>query len=284
VDLQSFAIKIARSENLGSPPEIVNSVLKAISEEDTSGRVIERLIERDPAMTAKVLRAANSAYYGCNNVPTVGRAISVLGLTTVRSMILSVAYGQMMTSRGQAKSFDKNACWRHSLAVATAARIIGKMRMPMKSEELYAAGILHDVGMLVLDRFAPEQLDESIRLAFDANTNLHEAERRVLGFDHAAVGALLAEKWSLPPIITDAVQYHSEPLMSTDQLQTTCIVATSDQLADQFGFANNAPGGLQTSDPEVEATVDLPLEQLVIVGQVMVNEVTQAQRAFRMAA
>ncbi len=284
VELQSLAIKIARSENLALPPEVVKEVLKAIGSDDASGRAIEKLIERDSAITAKVLRAANSAYYGCTNIPTVGRAISVLGLNTVRSLIVSISFGQMMSGRGHAKSFDKMACWRHSLAVATAARIIGKMKMPMKAEELYAAGILHDVGLLVLDRFCPEELDAAIRTSFDKHITLHEAETRVFGFDHAAVGALLAEKWSLPPVISEAVQFHADPLGSTEQVLPTCIVTTADQLADQFGFANNSPSGLYSVPPLVEQEVGLPLEQLVIVGQVMVNEVMQAQRSFNMAA
>jgi len=284
VELQSLAIKIARSENLASPPEVVKSVLKAIGEDDASGRAIEKLIERDSALTAKVLRAANSAYYGCTNIPTVGRAISVLGLNTVRSLIVSIAFGQMMASRTLAKNFDKLACWKHSLAVATAARIIGKMKMPMKAEELYAAGMLHDVGLLVLDRFCPNELDAAIKLAFEKEITLHDAENRILGFDHSAVGTLLAEKWSLPPVISDAIQYQFDPMMSANQFETTCIIATSEVLADQFGFSNNSPAGLLTNDPLVEDSVGLPLEQLVIVGQVMVNEVAQAQRSFHMAA
>lgn len=284
MELQSLAIKIARSENLASPPEVVKSVLKAIGDDDASGREIEKLIERDSALTGKVLRAANSAYYGCTNIPTVGRAISVLGLNTVRSLIVSIAFGQVMASRSHSKSFDKVGCWKHSLAVATAARIIGKMKMPLKAEELYAAGILHDVGLLVLDRFCPDELDMAIKSAFERQTTLHEAERRVFGFDHTAVGSLLAEKWSLPPVIFDAIQYQFEPSSSPEQFETTCVIAVADQLADQFGFANNSPAGLASNDSLVEEAIGLPVEQLVIVGQVMVNEVNQAQQAFQMAA
>lgn len=284
VELQSLAIKIARSENLASPPEVVKSVLKAINEEDASGRAIEKMIERDSALTGKVLRAANSAYYGCTNIPTVGRAISVLGLNTIRSLIVSISFGQMMSVNGNSKNFDKVGCWRHSLAVATAARIIGKMKMPMKAEELYAAGILHDVGLLVLDRFCPEELDMAIRMSFADKVPLHDAEVKVFGFDHSAVGGLLAEKWSLPKLIADAIQYQLQPLDSADHFDTTCIIHTCDVLADQLGFANNSPAGLVTNDPMVEESIGLPLEQLVVVGQVMVNEVNQAQRSFQMAA
>jgi HD-like signal output (HDOD) protein len=281
VELNSLAIKVARSENLPVLPEIISSVLKLADDPNASGRAMEKLIERDPAITAKILRVANSSYYGMVKVPTIGRALGVLGMNTIRSLVIGVAYQQVVAGRAEAMHFNKLSFWRHSLAVATGARIIGKMKMPLESEELYGAGMLHDVGMLVMDRFCPDELDQAIRTAQDENCPLHLAEKQVCGFDHSDAGGLLAEKWGLPDVMSSAILYHHNVLADQEHFETTCIVAAANTLAHQCGLINNNPSGTYELDPVVEAGLNLPTEQLAIIGKVMYEEVMKAQSAFQ---
>jgi HD-like signal output (HDOD) protein len=282
VELESLAIKVARSENLPVLPQIVSSVLKTADDPNASGRTLEHLIESDPAIAAKILRAANSPFYGANKVPTIGRAVSVLGFNAIRSLVVGVVFQQMVSGRPQAANFNKLSFWRHSLAVAVGCRILAKMVLPLKSEEIYVAGMLHDVGMLVLDRFCATEFDEAIRLAKEKDIPLFEAEQRVYGFDHSAVGDLLAEKWGLPLFMRSAIRYHHDiENESPDHYHTTCIVAEAETLAHQFGFNNNSPAGKYEINPAVEEELQLPTEQLAIVGKVMYDEVMRAQAAFQ---
>src|SRR5262249_24324776 len=154
---------ISRSENLPVLPQIVSQVLKLADDVEASPKDMERIIERDPAITAKLLRVANSSYYGLHQVSSTGRAISMLGMNAVRSLVVGVAYQQIIAGRTQASHFNKLEYWRHSLGVATAARILAKLKAPMLSEEMYVAGMMHDVGLLVLDRFQPMELDKAVR-------------------------------------------------------------------------------------------------------------------------
>ncbi len=242
---------------------------------------MEKVIERDPAITAKVLRVANSAYYGSQNVSTVGRAIAFLGMNAIRSLVVGVAFQQMVSGRQQSQRFVKVEYWRHCLAAATAGRILGRIRLPSKAEELYCAGMMHDVGMLVLERFMPSDFDIVLEMAATKLIPLHEAETEVLGFNHAEVGALLARKWNLAPLVHNALRYHHEPVMDGDYYETTCYISAANVLAHQCGFTNNQfVGGLEV-DAEVAQAIGLPTEQFGAIRDVMVGEVLKAQDAFQ---
>ncbi|MBC8065896.1 MAG: HDOD domain-containing protein, partial [Chlorobia bacterium] len=137
VNLQSLEIKIARSENLPVLPQIVSQIMKLADDPDASPKEMEQIIERDPAVTAKILRVANSSYYGVNNIPSIARAISMLGMNTIRSLIIGVAYQQIISGRTFASHFNKLEFWRHSLGVGTGSRILSKIKIPLSAEELY---------------------------------------------------------------------------------------------------------------------------------------------------
>ncbi len=281
VDLKSLEIKISRSENLPVLPQIVSHVLKLADDPEASPKAMERVIESDPAVTAKILRVANSSYYGLNQVPSIGRAISILGMNTVRSLVVGVAFQQIISGRAAASHFNKLEYWRHSLAVGTASRILGKLRMPLKSEELYVAGMLHDVGLLAMDRFHPLELDKAVMFATEENMKLHESEQLLCGFDHSQLGAILAEQWGLTQLIIDAIRYHHDPISDEDNQATTAVVALANQLAHQCGFTNNVPSQDPQVDESIVELVGLPMEQLEVIKNVMVQEISRAEDAFQ---
>lgn len=281
MDVHELEIKIARSENLPVLPQIVSTVLKMADDPNSSPKVMERIIERDPAITAKILRVANSAYYGLNQVPSIGRAISILGLNTIRSLVIGVAYQQIISGKIQSARFSKLEFWQHSLAVAIGARILAKLKLPLKAEELYCAGMMHDVGLLVMDRFCPIELDASLQLAADRELELQVAERQILQFDHAEVGGLLAERWGLSPLMIGAIanQYR----MSEDDpfFQATCFVSAANTLAHQCGYLNNAPSSSKEFHEGAAKAIGLPEPQLEVIRTVMMQEVQKAEEAFQ---
>lgn len=281
VELESLAIKVARSENLPVLPQVATAVLKLADDPNASARNLEKLIERDPALAAKTLRVANSSYYGLSNVSTIARAISILGLNTIRSLVISVSYQQMISGRVSAKNFDKVAFWSHSLAVATAGRILGKMQKPEKAEELYIAGMMHDVGWLVLDRFYPGELEEAIRISHTERIPMHESEMRLLGFHHGSVGGLLAEKWGLPASLRHAIAYHHNVAEDTEHGEMTSIISMADYLAHSCGLGACTPSESVQIDLVTQEMLNLPDQQLKVVGEVMLQEVQRAQAAFQ---
>lgn len=281
MDLRSLEIKVSRSENLPVLPQIASSVIRLADDPDSSSRDMEKMIERDSAIAAKVLRVANSSYYGLSQVASISRAISILGINSVRSLVVGIAYQQIIGSRQLSLRFSKLDFWRHSVAVATAAKILGKLKAPAISEELYTAALMHDVGLLVMDRFATSELDQAIECALEKGIRLHEAEQLLFEFDHAQVGALLADKWGLSPKMTSAIRYHHAPLEDTENLDFTPFIAAADTLAYQCGYISTYGPSEREIEPEVLELIGIPAEQLDPIRNVITIEVEKAQEALQ---
>lgn len=285
VDLVSIGIKLARSENLPVLPQVVAQVLRVADDPNGSAKALERLMERDPAVTAKILKVANSSYYGHSQIPSVGRAISVLGVNVIRQLVIVVGFQQMTGGTGPAGKFDKIEYWKHSLAAATAARILGKLRAPMKSEELFSAGMMHDIGFLVMERFLAPEFEMIAKRATDEQRPFEYIMRDELGFDQAELGAILAERWNLTSIIQHAIRYHLEPMEDPDHSQTSAIVSAAHTLAEQCGFM---PIQQRFYTPEfnylAQSIIDMPDDQLEVIRNVMIQEVNRAQDLFQLNA
>lgn len=279
MELQDLAVKIARSDNLPVLSQVASSVMRMADDPNASPKNLAKVIEQDPAISAKVLRVANSAYYGASNIASIGMALNMLGLNTVRALVVGIAYQQMISGKPQCKSFSKLAFWEHSLAVAVAARILAKMRMPSESEELYLAGLIHDVGMLVLERFAPEEYSRTIDLAHAEGISMQDAEQRVLGFGHDEVGGLLAEKWSMAPSMIAAVRYHHQPELDLVYGEKTRLIAFAEALAHHAGYSNNSPA--HAEDTTALTELGMAGEQTEIIRNVIQAEVAKAQEAFQ---
>ncbi|HWA83059.1 MAG TPA: HDOD domain-containing protein [Fimbriimonadaceae bacterium] len=262
-------------------PQIASSVLRLADNPDSSAREMEKLIERDSAIAAKVLRVANSSYYGLNSVPSINRAIAILGMNTVRSLVVGIAYQQIIATKQHSKLFSKVDFWRHSIAVATAAKILGKLKMPARAEELYSAALMHDVGMLVLDRFAPSELDQAIEYASTESLRMHQAEQLLYDFDHAQIGGMLAERWGLAGSLRNAIRYHHAPWDDDEHMEFTGFVALADALANDCGFSNQGAEAKVDLDADLVKLVGIAEEQLDPIRAVIVSEVVKAQDALQ---
>lgn len=280
MDLASLGIRIERSENLPVLSQAASHILRLVDNPDVSSHQVEAAIQKDSAITAKILKVANSAFYGSEGVPTVGRAVSVIGMNTVQSLVVGITFQQMAANKMECTNFGKLEFWRHSLAVATAARIIGKLTMASKAEELYCAGMMHDIGLLVMDRFLPKEFETNLKLCEQTKVPLFQIENKTLGYDHCTVGGLLAEKWSLTKIIKHAIQFHHNPKLDGDYYETTCVISAADALAHQSGFTNSAPAVSYEVDHEVAEAIGLPIEQFGAIQDVVVSEVNKAQAAY----
>lgn len=286
MNLESVALKLARSENLPALSNIVRSVMKLADDPSASPRALEKVIEQDTGLTAKLLRVASSAYYGGIQVPSVGRAVSVLGINTVKSLVLTISMQSISNGETSLKSFDKVAFWQHSLASALAARILGKLLLPKSAEDMYSAALLHDIGLIVMERFLPVELEKALNLAQESKIFLHEAERETLGFDHTEVGGLLAEKWGLSEEIHHAIRYHHNVMEDPMNHETTHIVSASNTLAHQCGFSTFPlpPNYVPEFDFMVLSTVNIPEEQLEVIRIVLNQEVRRAQDTMMISA
>ncbi|PHV51689.1 histidine kinase [Janthinobacterium sp. BJB301] len=202
----SFEHIIRQIQELPSLPVVVLELLSSMDQDDTDVHVLAQKIELDQALAAKTLRIANSSFYGMQSkVTSIPQAVSVLGFHSIRTVVTACALtGSFAPVSG---GFDFQAFWRHSLATAIAARLLAP-HLRVNPETAFTAGLLHDLGTLVLvTRFPAEHaLVRSYRQAHDCQ--MADAELAVIGIDHAQVGSALAAYWKFPEAIQQAVADH----------------------------------------------------------------------------
>ncbi|MEW6754761.1 MAG: HDOD domain-containing protein [Candidatus Latescibacterota bacterium] len=193
-------------------PTVITQLIGLIDNPRTSSRDVSRLIATDQALTAKILKLANSAFYGFpREISTVNHAVVVLGFETVKSLGLSVSVLERFAGAGEDASFDRQRFWEHSIACGVGARLLaGKLRYRVQGEA-FAAGILHDIGKLVLSQYFPQEFAQIMRMVHEQDIYIGRAEEAVLGVTHTEIGAWLSEKWNLPRQLVDAIAFHHAP-------------------------------------------------------------------------
>lgn len=190
---------------LPSLPTVVIELLQTMSDEDVDIDRMAHGIGNDQALAARTLRVANSPFYGMQGrIDTIAEAITVLGFVNVRALVTTAG---LATAWPVAAAFDASMFWRHSLAVASCAQALA-VHAGMRTETLFLAGLLHDIGRLVLVATHPEIVDEIARRRAADDCLPIEAELSVLGFDHAGIGSELCRHWRIPESIADAVERH----------------------------------------------------------------------------
>jgi len=201
---------VRQLEDLPSLPAVVMELLTSIDQEDVDISVLAKKVSHDQALTAKTLRLANSSTYGLQvKVTTIQQAITFLGFQTTRNLITAAAVTGCF-AQGQCKGFDDKAFWRHSIAVAVCARVLAR-RLRFNQDYAFTAGLLHDIGRLVLVTIFPDGYAEAIAKSALEDSELFDAERAVLGVDHVAAGLVLAEHWKFSDTIRMAIAHHHDP-------------------------------------------------------------------------
>jgi HD-like signal output (HDOD) protein len=221
-------------------PAIVARALEILNQPNASAESAARLIGQDLALSAKVLRLANSAFYGIpRSIASVDQAIVILGFQTVRSLVMSASVLKIL-GKGGKSSLDRKMVWRHSVATALASRIVVRKvgrRLGLDIEAAFMASLLHKIGVLILD--GAEHAEYNMILeeaALEDAQPLPLLERKHLQIDHAALGGMLAEKWGLPEELRDPIAHHLSPATAPTQGELAAVVQLSSYLAESVGF------------------------------------------------
>ncbi len=194
---------------LPSLPEVVNYLTRLLGDERADIETLSLRIGSDPAIVARLLAAANSVGSGLSTrIFSARQAFLVLGVDRVVSIILASALAYRYETRGP--GFDARVLWRHSLGVATCARVLAE-RVGLDPELAFTCGLLHDIGQLLLFTASPVHYTEALELRRRGDVSLCAAEKAVFGYDHAAAGKALAIAWNLPIEIAEAIAGHHEP-------------------------------------------------------------------------
>ncbi len=209
---------------LVSLPEVCLRVNEMMEDPATSARTLGEVISRDTGLTARLLKIVNSSFYGFpSKIETVSRAVTVIGLRELRGLVLAASAVETF-SKIPTEVLNRVHFWRHSVYCGVVAQLVAEECKVLHSERLFVAGLLHDIGKLIIAHRLPEQMKIiKERVAAEQHFD-YEIEQEELGFDHADVGGALLREWKMPPTLCDAVDYHHRPGDAEESLMDAAMV------------------------------------------------------------
>ncbi len=262
---QELARKV---EELPALPTVACKVMELVEDPRTSAQDIEAVLKKDQSLTAQVLRLANSAFYGIpRRITTVAEATVFLGFKTLKGVVLTASLSGMLQRKLSGYVLERGELWKHSLSVAFSAQTLAKKTRFPRPEVAYTAGLLHDIGKLILDTYLKASYREVLERVDRTGSTFLEAEEEILGFNHAAVGAQLTEHWGFPSSLVETIGFHHQPDLATKDPSLCAIVHLADWLSVTLGIGMGVDGFLYRVSPEALAVLSLEkgsLEELIL--------------------
>jgi putative nucleotidyltransferase with HDIG domain len=270
---------VARVGTLASLPNIYFQVDKAINHPSSSTARIGAILSYDQALCARLLRIANSAFYGFSRrVEGIEDAVRIIGTRQLQDLVLATVV------LSQFKGIDSNlvsmkSFWRHSLACSIAARAMARLRRESNLERFFVAGLLHDIGSLAMYQILPERSQLALERHRDSDKPLEETERAVFGCDHAAVGAALMTSWTLPPFFRDTTANHHSA-GPHGHTPATAVIHLADLLVQSLDLGSNGEQRLSRLSPGIRDRVGLPPGSLATVADEVLSLLGGIQSLF----
>jgi HD-like signal output (HDOD) protein len=195
--------------DISSVKSVVSGIVRIINDPRSTVRELKGLIETDPPLTARLLRIANSAFYSLQRkVSEIEQAIVLIGFDELKELALNQKVCELFAKGDRVERYSRPLLWKHSVAVALLSKMIYRKEFGLKGDNMYAAGLLHDLGIVVEDQFLHPQFAEIMKSVRESGGNLADAETSVLGFHHAEVCGALLDHWNFPGEFVFSIAFH----------------------------------------------------------------------------
>lgn len=266
--------------SLGSYGPVLEEIEAALESPQCSLVTVGEAIEKDPDLTARLLKLGNSSFYGYSTrLATVTEAISLIGIQQVQDLLLASSIIEKFS--GVTDEFvSMESFWRHSLACGIAARLVAVERRLPKPDKFFVAGLLHDVGRLVLFSQAPKLAEQVFHRYRGERLLLREAEVRVLGYDHQQIGGGLLKHWKYPGHLTQAVECHHQPGLSDAGRDAAAIVHFADHLVNAMQIGSSGERHVPPLNTKAWDSMGLPLEALPSIVRTVDEQIEAVQEIF----
>ncbi|MBW2053036.1 MAG: HDOD domain-containing protein [Deltaproteobacteria bacterium] len=255
---KTFDEILSQLEELPSLPSMVSTTLNILDNPDSLTQDLTEALSYDQTLASRVLKMANSAYYGFpRKIDSLSKAVTILGYNSIRNIVLVTKIFDSLGRGSKDETLDRKGFWQHSLGCGAAAQVIGDKLGFGNGEEIFLAGLLHDIGKVILDTFLHDKYSEVLRAAQEKNLLLLEAERNALGATHEHFGYWLAEHWNLPLNLTAAIAFHHDPQKSEEYFIVTSLVHIGDILTRALEVGNGGDNQIPPVDTQAWAALNL---------------------------
>ncbi len=266
--------------DIATLPEVTIKIIELVEDPKSTARDLHEVIKNDPALSVKVLKVVNSAFYGLpGQVASVDRAIILLGLSAVKNIAIAASIARLFKGKRISEQFSAADLWRHSVAVAVAAKAVAKCSPhPVMTDEVFVAGLIHDIGTLVERQAFPDQFAEVIQRCSEGEQDFLACEREVIGADHQAFGVGLTTQWKFPRHLRAAVGFHHYPEALSPELRNMAVlIKVADVLCchEKIGFYLTAQTARITED--LLDTLAITTDQLEEVSEGLPKQVAEAE-------
>ena len=246
-------------KSLPTLPTIFDSISQTLRDPMLTPEKLAGVIATDQASVVKVLRVANSPFYGFRGkIDTITKAVFCLGFKEVQNLIFALAVMNLFSQDKIIKGFHPKDFWRHSISVGIISRFIAAASGEKALENFFLAGVLHDIGKLIFMEFAFEEYKKVVEYAKSNNVSIKNAEFEIFGFDHTNVGKLIAEKWKLPLTFINSIHYHHVGMAGNDPDKTVACVHIADITSKLLSHGNSGDEVVQEPNPKVWELLNIP--------------------------
>ena len=264
---------IRRVEDLPTLPRIVLKITELVNNPKSSVRDLAGVITDDQVLTARLLKFVNSSFYGFpQNISTATDAIVLLGFDAIRNLLLTTSMFDLFSNKNKENELKREKMWDHSLGCAVEAKVIGDYIRYDNPEELFVSGLLHDIGKIVEMLFLPDDFAGVVSMVENKNILMLAAEDHVLGYTHADVGRLLAERWNLPSKLVTVIACHHQPGLAGGFSQEAAIVHIADILCRAMNIGSGGDNKIPPLDKNAWETIQLKLSAIEPIMQEIENQ------------
>jgi HD-like signal output (HDOD) protein len=262
-ELQS---KIEQITNLPTLPAIVTRVMQIVNDPSSSANDVAFVVGQDLALSAKILRLANSAFYGVpRTITSISNAVVILGLKVINTIVLSLTVFDLFPHEKKSTLFNRTAFWRHCTSCALICRFLTermKKFVPFDAEEAFCAGLLHDIGKVVMEQYLHEDFHKALKHAKHKKIPLFQAEKQTLGYNHSDVAQWLTSGWQLPDQLCFPLVHHHDPRNAKEHADIVALCHYADFLCYELKLTIDEDYVPPSLDPSCVEALDITPEDI----------------------
>ena len=272
-ELQS---KIENISNLPTLPTVVIKVMKIVNDPSTSASDVAFVVGQDISLSAKILRLANSAFYGIPKAVTnLNNAVVILGLKVINTIVLSLTIFDMFPKDRKTPLFNRTAFWRHCTSCGLICKFLSarlKKFILFDSEDAFCAGLLHDIGKIVMEQYLHDDFRNALKFARQKKIPFFEAEIKTLGYSHTDVADWLTSQWQLPSQLLAPIIYHHTPKDTQEYLDIVALCHVADYLCYELKLSIDEEYSPPLLDPTIPQMLGISQEDIEALRENLVLE------------